>query len=107
MSDLIGGVLILSGAVFGLLAGIGQVRFADLFTRMHMATKPATLGLGLVAIGAMFRIDARLAVPLLVLSIILQFVTAPVSAQPGRPRCAPPGRLGPRSCRGRPPGRRR
>lgn len=80
MTDLVGGVLIVAGALFGALAGIGQVRFADLFTRMHMATKPSTLGLLLVAVGAMFRLDAQVAVPLLVLTIVLQFVTAPVSA---------------------------
>ena len=63
------------------LAGIGQVRFSDLMTRMHVATKPATLGLLLVATGAMFRIAApSSAISLLVLTIVLQFVTGPVSA---------------------------
>ncbi len=80
MSDLFGSVLILLGAVFGALAGIGQVRFGDLMTRMHVATKPATLGLLLVAVGAMFHIESPGAVPLLVLTIVLQFVTGPVSA---------------------------
>lgn len=80
MTDVIAGVLILVGATFGALAGVGQVRFGDLFTRMHIATKPSTLGLLLVAVGAMFRLDAQIAVPLLVLTIVLQFITAPVSA---------------------------
>lgn len=80
MTDIIGGVLILAGAVFGALSGVGQVRFSDLFTRMHIATKPSTLGLLLVGCGAMLRIDGRGAVPLLALTIVLQFVTAPVSA---------------------------
>lgn len=80
LGDALGAFLILLGAAFGALAGIGQVRFADLFTRMHVATKPATLGLLLVAVGAMFRIDTAGAVPLLALSIVLQFLTAPVSA---------------------------
>lgn len=78
--DTFGAVLILVGAAFGALSGIGQVRFSDLFTRMHVATKPATLGLMLVALGAMFRIDTPGAVSLLGLSIVLQFLTAPVSA---------------------------
>lgn len=80
LTDAVGAFLILAGAAFGALAGIGQVRFADLFTRMHVATKPATLGLLLVAVGAMFRIEAQGAVALLALSIVLQFLTAPVSA---------------------------
>lgn len=80
MSDLIGGVLVLLGAALTALAGIGQVRFSDLMTRMHVATKPSTLGLLLVATGAMFRIQIVSAVSLLALTIVLQFVTGPVSA---------------------------
>lgn len=80
MTDLVGGTLVLLGCALAALAGIGQVRFGDLFTRMHMATKPATLGILLVAVGAMFRVDGAGAVTLLVLIVILQFVTGPVSA---------------------------
>lgn len=80
MSEIVGSVLILVGSVFGALSGIGQVRFADLMTRMHVATKAATLGLLLVASGAMFHIHTPGAIALLFLTIILQFVTGPVSA---------------------------
>jgi multicomponent Na+:H+ antiporter subunit G len=80
MSDLVGGALVVLGCALAALSGIGQVRFGDLFTRMHMATKPATLGILLVAVGAMFRIEGSGAVTLLLLIIILQFVTGPVSA---------------------------
>jgi len=80
MLDTIGGVLILVGAAFGALAGIGQLRFKDLFVRMHVATKPSTLGLVLVATGAMARIDGRGVVPILLLTIALQLLTAPVAA---------------------------
>ena len=80
MTDLLGGALILVGAILGALSGIGQVRFSDLFTRMHIATKPATLGLLLVSTGAMFLIAGWAANSLLFLIIVLQFITAPVSA---------------------------
>ena len=80
MNDLIGGALILGGAAFAAIAGVGQVRFGDLFTRMHVATKPSTLGLLLVCVGAMFRISGAGAVSLLALTIVMQFLTAPVSA---------------------------
>lgn len=76
----LGAALILAGAGLIALAGIGQVRFADLFTRIHIATKPSTLGILLVATGAMLRIQEISAVTLLVLTIVLQFVTGPVSA---------------------------
>lgn len=80
MIDLLGEALILGGAAFAAIAGIGQVRFSDLFTRMHVATKPSTLGLLLVAVGAMAHIEGQGAISLLVLVIVLQFLTAPVSA---------------------------
>jgi multicomponent Na+:H+ antiporter subunit G len=73
-------LLILSGAVFALLAGLGQLRFRDLFVRMHVATKPATLGLALVLAGAAIRADGIAPSTKLVLAIVLQFVTAPVAA---------------------------
>ena len=80
VADVLGGVLILAGACFAALAGIGQVRFSDLFTRMHIATKPATLGMLLVATGAMFQISGVGAASLLALTVVLQFLTGPVSA---------------------------
>ena len=80
VAEAVGGVLVLVGAAFGGLAGIGQVRFSDLMTRMHVATKPATLGLLLVASGGMFLIHSDGAIPVLALTIVLQFITGPVSA---------------------------
>ena len=52
-------VLILAGSAFALLAGWGQVRMHDLFVRMHVATKPPTLGLALVLTGARDYFHAR------------------------------------------------
>lgn len=80
MGDTIGALLILAGAVLAALAGFGQLRFRDLFVRMHIATKPPTLGLLMVAIGTMLRIDGQGAVAALLLIVALQFLTAPVSA---------------------------
>ncbi|MEM1055558.1 MAG: monovalent cation/H(+) antiporter subunit G [Bacteroidota bacterium] len=42
------GVLALVGAIFALIAALGIVRFPDLLTRMHAATKAGTLGAGLL-----------------------------------------------------------
>ena len=64
MGEFIGSFLILVGAAFGALSGIGQVRFSDLMTRMHIATKPGTRGLLLVATGAMFHINSPGAITL-------------------------------------------
>lgn len=73
-------ILILVGSALALLAGIGLVRLPDVFARMHAATKPATLGLMLICIGAAVT-DAQLAdVAKLGLVVALQFLTAPVGA---------------------------
>jgi multicomponent Na+:H+ antiporter subunit G len=44
---LVGGLMLL-GSAFILVAAVGIVRLPDVFTRMHAATKPATLGGGLI-----------------------------------------------------------
>ena len=80
MTDLVGGTLVLLGCALAALAGIGQVRFGDLFTRMHMATKPATLGWLLVVVGAVMAIPSWSVVTKLILALALQFLTAPVGA---------------------------
>ena len=78
--EIVASVLILAGAALALLAGIGLVRLPDVFARMHAATKPATLGLVLICLGAAVT-DADLAdVAKLLLVVVLQFLTAPVGA---------------------------
>ena len=47
--DVAGAVLLLLGAFLCLAAAVGLVRFPDVLSRMHAATKPQTLGLLLVA----------------------------------------------------------
>lgn len=76
LSDLI----ILVGALLALIAGAGLQRFPDALSRMHAATKPATLGLALVLVGAAFRVGSPDAVAKLLLVAALQFITAPVGA---------------------------
>jgi multicomponent Na+:H+ antiporter subunit G len=44
----IGGVILLSGAAFSLLAAIGVLRLPDLLTRLHAASKAGVVGGGLV-----------------------------------------------------------
>jgi multicomponent Na+:H+ antiporter subunit G len=68
------------GAALMLLAGVGILRMPDLFTRMHVATKSATLGVGciLVAVAIFFGDIGVFTRALLV--IIFFFLTAPVGA---------------------------
>ena len=46
MIEIAASVLILVGALFALLAAVGVLRLADVFTRMQSSTKASTLGLG-------------------------------------------------------------
>src|SRR5215218_9757122 len=46
MSERIGAVLLVVGASFMLLAGLGVLRLPDLFMRLQAATKASTLGVG-------------------------------------------------------------
>jgi multicomponent Na+:H+ antiporter subunit G len=80
LRDVVGAVLLLAGCGLAVLAGVGLVRFPDVFARMHAATKPATLGLVLVAVGAMFRVERLSDVSKLALVVAIQFLTAPVGA---------------------------
>jgi multicomponent Na+:H+ antiporter subunit G len=79
-AEVVASAFILAGSALALLAGIGIVRLPDVFARMHAATKPATLGLALICVGAAIT-DARVSdVAKLALVVALQFFTAPVGA---------------------------
>lgn len=76
--EVLSSLLMFAGAALALIAGIGLQRFDDVFSRMHAATKPATLGLALVLTGAALQAPDAGAVAKLLLVVILQFLTAPV-----------------------------
>jgi len=78
--DVVAGVFLVLAAMLSLLAAVGTVRFPDLLTRMHAATKPQTLGILCVAIGLALRLRTTEAVGMLVLIALFQLLTAPVSA---------------------------
>lgn len=74
---------VLVGAVLTLLAGIGVVRFDDVFARMHALTKATTLGfllVLLVLLGAAIALDDPNDITSLVLAAVLQLLTSPVGA---------------------------
>lgn len=78
--DVVGAALLLAGVALTVVAAVGLVRFPDVFTRMHAATKPATLGLLLVCAGAGLVVDDGGDRAKLLLVAAFQFVTAPVAA---------------------------
>lgn len=78
--DVAGGVLLLAGAFLTLVAAIGLLRFPDLLTRMHSATKPQVLGLLLVVAGLALRLRDPSSTAILGLVAVFQMVTAPVAS---------------------------
>lgn len=75
-----GGVLLLLGSAFTLLAALGVLRLPDLYTRMHAASKAGAVGGGLILLAvALLSEDAAVALRALV-GIIFLLLTTPVSA---------------------------
>jgi len=78
--DVASAVLLLAGALSCLLGALGLVRLPDLPARLQAATKPQTLGLLLVLIGAALQVELASAVTLLLVALF-QVITAPVISQ--------------------------
>lgn len=78
--DVLSAVLLLAGALQCLLGAIGLVRLPSLLGRLQAATKPQTLGLLLILVGAALRVPLDSAVTL-VLVAVFQLITAPVLSE--------------------------
>lgn len=73
-------VLLVAGALFSLLAALGLLRFPDLYTRMHAASKAGTIGSGLLLIAAgIHALDGAILLRALA-GFFFFLLTAPISA---------------------------
>lgn len=73
-------VLILVGALLCLTAAIGLLRFHDVPTRLHAATKPQVLGFLLICLAIALSVRSWAAVAFLIPIALIQLATAPLSA---------------------------
>jgi multicomponent Na+:H+ antiporter subunit G len=80
LADALGLVLLSLGALLCLAAAVGLLRFPDLLTRMHAATKPQVLGVLLVLVGVGLRVRDGSDIGMLVLIGVFQMLTIPISA---------------------------
>lgn len=80
MIDVIAGTAVLMGAFLALLGAVGLVRFPDVFTRMHAATKSASLAVILTTLAAALEVNTFGAVALLTLVTAFLFLSAPLGA---------------------------
>ncbi len=72
--------LLLLGASLMFLTGLGLYRMPDIFTRMHAATKGASLGVALLLLAAAFVFRDPMVVTKALVTIAFVFLTAPVAA---------------------------
>ena len=78
--DVLTVIFVMTGALITLVAAYGVLVLKDARTAMHAATKPATLGVLLCAVGAAMQLDNVSDISKLAFVVIIQFVTAPVGA---------------------------
>lgn len=79
--DIIIILLLISGTFFIVSSSIGIIRFPDVYTRLHAATKSATLGVSGIMIGAFLflYVEHGIVSGKLILGVIFVLMTAPVS----------------------------
>ncbi|WP_353826498.1 monovalent cation/H(+) antiporter subunit G [Agromyces sp. SYSU T0242] len=75
----IGGLILLSGFL-SMAAGIGALRFPDVLTRLHAATKPQVLGLAVVLLAITLRVPSWGVLGAVVLIMTFQLLTQPMTA---------------------------
>jgi multicomponent Na+:H+ antiporter subunit G len=73
-------LLLLTGALFVLVAAIGLLRLPDLLMRMHAATKAGTLGAGLLLIAVAVAVPETGVIARAVATICFLLLTAPIAA---------------------------
>ena len=74
-------VAIVAGAFFFLAGTAGLLRFPDALTRLHALTKADNLGLGLIVLGLLPRVDGVLAALKLVFIWLLVLLCGAVASQ--------------------------
>ena len=80
MNHLIIAVLIVLGALWILIAAIGLLRFKDLYSRIHAATKATSLGLLLIIVGVAIYFGFWEVTLKSILIIVFIYLTSPLAA---------------------------
>lgn len=78
--DTVALILVLIGGLLCVTAAIGLLRFHDVPTRLHAATKPQVLGLILICIALALSLRSWPVVAFLVPVVLIQLASAPLSA---------------------------
>ena len=78
--DVISALCIIGAALMSLAAGIGALRFPDLLSRMHAASKPQLFGLVLVMFAVGLQTLHWGPISTMILIVLFQLFTVPVAA---------------------------
>ncbi|GAA1750619.1 monovalent cation/H(+) antiporter subunit G [Rothia terrae] len=79
MIDIIAALCMIIGCLMSLAAAAGLYRFPDLLTRLHAGSKPQVFGLMMLLLGIALDAGTWKVVPVLLVALILQFLTIPIS----------------------------
>ncbi|MFF2388113.1 monovalent cation/H(+) antiporter subunit G [Agromyces sp. NPDC058104] len=79
-AEIVVGLLILVSAFLSMAAGIGIVRFPDVLTRLHAATKPQVLGLATVLLAIALRAPTWGVISTVIVIMTFQLLTQPMTA---------------------------
>jgi multicomponent Na+:H+ antiporter subunit G len=81
IAEFIAVLLMLIGAIMAFISAIGIIRFPDIYTRSHAATKSSTLAVLLTLLGAFlyFATTTGFVSVRLILGIVFVFITSPVA----------------------------
>jgi multicomponent Na+:H+ antiporter subunit G len=77
--DVITAILVIAGALFAVIGGVGLLRLPDFFTRIHGAGITDTLGAGLILTGLMFQAGVSLILVKLILILLFLWLTSPTA----------------------------
>lgn len=80
VSEIISAIALVGAGFFAFVAGFGLVRFPDLASRMHAATKASGAAFGLVLASLCLRMPGSETIVKAVLSLGFAFLTLPVAA---------------------------
>lgn len=80
LRDVVAAVLVLTGALMCFAAGVGLIRFPDVLSRLHAATKPQIFGLMAITADVAINNFTVGTITLVIAIVVFQSLTAPVVA---------------------------
>ena len=78
--DILSGILLIAGAAFVVIGGVGMLRMPDFFTRLHAAGITDTAGAGLILLGLLLQAGFGIIGIKLILMFLLIFIASPTAS---------------------------